>query len=187
MPEKKVLIVPLPKSPWDEGRIGIKKKQDWYRSCMKALEILCEYSIAGDCPTILIASGFENKQTGYVEVDFYLDIFEKLLKCVDINGYYSVDSVAKGSETISQLDEVFKYADAEKFNEVIIISSRLHWPRVKYLCKYGKKKGMYKVPYTNEFVYGIPRPREAVTDSILNLLMPIIDWLGLREFFLKKT
>lgn len=154
-----VAVVLLPKSPRPKrGRVGREYWQDWYRGCVKAVALATEHNAQ-----ILVASAF--KADGIPEAEFYQEVLE---------GIDATDIVVikEGLETIGQLDAAFKAATGKN---LIVVSSILHFPRVRRLCR---GKGVQ-----HKVVWGIPRPSEAIADIFLTFLFPIIDLFGWRGRF----
>ena len=161
---EKTVICLLPESPWSKGRIGPEKWQDWYRGCLLAAKIT---NGTKNC-FIIMPSGF--KKDEYVETEFY----HKIL--CDMVPEEKIKTIFQGSETISQLDAFFN----QKYDgKIIIVSTFLHFSRVWWLCR---GKGV-----KHKVVFGIPRPKEMIADIILTFVFPIIDILGMRQWFLKKV
>ena len=161
---EKTSVVVIPKSPWSQGRIGPRELQDWYRGCILAAKIV------NSAPNyhVVVASGFKNGE--YIETEFYHKI---LCEMVSKEKIYTI---SYGVETISQLDAFF----SQRYDgKIIVISTFLHFPRVWWLCR---GKGV-----KHKVVFGIPRPKEMIADIILTFVFPIIDILGMRQWFLKKV
>lgn len=173
-------IVPIMKSPcempgqkwWRGGRIGPKEKQDWYLGLLSAVRLF--KAEESDEAVICVAS--ENRFHGLLETDVYVDALRELgvpLKSIEV--------YAEGRETIGQIAAVMKRCKPLT-DTVVLIASLLHWPRCCYLMGDYSPKNHKCIPCS-----GLPRPSEAVTDIVLNGLFPIIDLLGGREWFLRKT
>jgi hypothetical protein len=86
--------------------------------------------------------------------------------------------IEKTHETVEQIEIVTEYAK-ENNAKLIIISTFLHYLRVRWLCR------GFVVEHHGAF--GIPRPREAVTDIILTLIFPVIDLIGKKKWFSEKV
>ena len=160
------LIFPLTKSP-HSGRIGSKEGQDWYRGLVIARNM--QRDIGG---RILVLS---NVQIAGEEHE--ADLYAEALKELGVKDEYIV-VVKEAQETVEQIKIAKEIADRAD-EKLIVISAFLHYPRVRYLCR--------GLGVAHRIVFGIPRPREAVTDIILTFLFPVIDLLGLREKFLEKV
>ncbi len=164
----KTLIVPLPKSPWSTGRIGPREWQDWSRECRLAANLIATIPNA----EILIVSGMAAERHPR-DADLYQQ--ELLAQQVP---EARLRIIREGVETIEQLEHVERLA-REEGARVILISTFLHFPRVRWLCR-----GM---EYAHRIAWGLPRPREALTDMILAVAFPLLDLLGLRTWFQRKT
>lgn len=151
------------------GRVGHADHQDWRATCKKAVNLLKQNPNS----KIMVASDFKFK--GLAEVNLY----EKILRGMGVRKE-DIIIISEGYETISQLMVAFKKA-TELQKQLIVISTFLHFPRVWWLTRGKKKNVKHKV------VFGIPRPKEAVVDVILAILFPIIDLMGLREWFQDVT
>jgi hypothetical protein len=162
-----ILLIPLTKWPKDKGRYGPLRFQDWYRGCAEAVRL------AGPGDTILVVSdltiGGESEARIYVST----------LKALDTTKTINIEVVPLGFETVGQL-EVASDIAVERQKKLLVISTFLHAPRVWWLTR--KEKNI-----EHRIVFGIPRPREAVTDLVLDILFPLIDSLGFRERFLKRV
>ncbi|MBI2474670.1 MAG: hypothetical protein HYV68_03135 [Candidatus Taylorbacteria bacterium] len=165
---KKYMILPLTKSAWEKGRVGPERWQDWYRGLIKALRIQDNLSPS----RIVILSAVQEKGQPS-EAENYCRVLERL----EI-GEDRYEVVRVGHDTISQMTWALREAK-EKGEQLIVISTWLHYPRVRYLFR-GKGAGHFAV-------FGIPRPYEAVTDIAMWLAMPIIDLLGQRERFSERS
>lgn len=162
------LIVPITKSPHSKGRIGPVKMQDWYRGLAKA--VLLQRKFVGS--KILILSnvhirGEEHEADIYTRALYDFGVKEENL--LVIKDCY---------ETIGQID-VIKQVAKEANYKLIFVSTWLHFGRVWWLTR-GMKIKHY-------IAFGIPRPRESLTDIILTFMFPIIDILGKKEWFRKKV
>ncbi|MGC9602345.1 MAG: ElyC/SanA/YdcF family protein [Minisyncoccia bacterium] len=166
-----ILIIPLTKSPHFTGRYGPVEWQDWYRGLVKAKTLLELYKAQGVPAKILVLSAVQ-VTSEKSEVEIYTWALKKL--GVDDGDIMVIN---KTQETIEQTEMVAMFI--KKGIQVVIISTWLHYLRVRWLCR-GLKAKHY-------IVWGIPRPREAITDIMLTVLFPPIDLCGGREWFLKKT
>jgi hypothetical protein len=156
-------IVILTKSPWPEGRIGKEENQDWFKQCIIASRLKNEMN------EIIVTSS--TKVGELTERYYYFDAMLRLgirIKIFD-----------KGCETISQLEEIKKIAGESEF---FLIVTWTHFFRVKYLLK------QMEMPNASIITaWGIPRPKELVTDVILTIASPIMYWFNLTEKFLNYT
>jgi len=159
------LICPITKSPHSQGRVGPEKYQDWYRICAITARL------ASRLPNseVLIISAFRFKN-GASEIEIYRAALNKM-------GVKNPIILEKGLETTEQVE--IAVSEAEKRNkQAIIVSSFLHYPRIRWISR--KEKALHRM------VVGIPRPKEAITDIILIFVFPIIDLLGWRGKFKQK-
>lgn len=163
------IILPLSKSPHASGRIGNKEMQDWYQGLVLAKSLLNRYQSDSKILvlTALQVKGEKSEQEMYLSTLFKLGIKKDDIIVVNM-----------GIETIEQVEGAITIAQ-EHNAELVIISVFLHYPRVRWLSR-GHKEIYHKI------VWGIPRPREVVTDLILMFIFPAIDMLGLKMWFLKN-
>jgi vancomycin permeability regulator SanA len=164
-PMKTIYIVGKSAIP-SEGRVGPRTLQDSYKLCKKAAELYKQEPGS----KVVIITGFKTKQEGF-EAAWYVDVLTTLGVSMD-------DMVLKlhGVETIEQL-EIAKVFSDEAYPDFFVISTALHYPRVRYLCARMGLQARFKI------VYGLPRPKEAITDALLIFLFPVIDLLGFRKKF----
>jgi hypothetical protein len=165
----KYIIWPVAKNP-ATGRIGPKKFQDWYRGCVKAVKIEKKLLANGDSVKIAVVSAVHIKDKP-AEADFIFSALEEL-------GAKNIHIDLKSYETIGELEAVQEIAIKENA-ELIIISTFGHYLRVRWLAR--------KISAKHFVAFGIPRPKELITDIILTFLFPIIDLLGKRDWFRKKV
>lgn len=163
------LILPLTKSSWRSGRIGPVEMQDWYIALKKAKELLVVCSCNSK---ILVLSDFQAAGCEH-EVDCSLWALHQL-------GVSDEDIlvVREARETIEQL-AIAQHIARERGAKLVIISTGLHYPRVRWLAR--------GVGGEHYFVVGIPRPRELLTDFVLMFLFPVLDCVGARDWFLSKV
>ena len=172
----RVIIVPVIKSPHSSGRVGTRKMQDWFRGVKKSVFI--SQKIDGEILVISNAK-YLNQQH---EVDLYKEALSEL-------GLVNPRVVHEGYETIEQVVQSFELASAEK-KDLIFISTFTHFPRVWWLvasCKRHYKKIGAPIKARNSVVFGIPRPREMLTDMVLAIIFPLVDILGGRKLFLRMV
>lgn len=162
------IILPLTKSPHQSGRMGPVEVQDWYRGLVRAKELLHELKPA---KILVLANVHITGEKG--ETDLYLDALHTL--CVPDE---DILVVREGQETIEQIEIALALAKREGAR-LLIISTFLHYLRVRWLCR-GE-------PVEHYIAWGMPRPREILTDTLLTALFPLIDIMGGREWFLEKV
>lgn len=176
----KYLILPLTKGPHPTGRIGPRRLQDWRRALKEAVAVAYQayfatssqsFTEAGFPATMLILSDVQIAGEEH-EVELYSGFLDEL-------GFTGPRIVLRETyETIGQLDRAFEIAQEEDF-QLVVVSTFLHYPRVRWLCR--GRGAIHKC------VWGIPRPREAITDIILAVVFPFIDMFGWRKGFLQKV
>jgi len=169
--QKLILIVekaPLPK----KGRFGSERIQEWYLAVKMAVSLAKKY----DGAKLMLVTSFAVPGEGS-EMDHYLGVLSR-----DFG--ISADTVEKihsGLDTIGQLELADKYA-RDNGVDLIVVCTLWNSLRIKYLVWRGKIKAEVVVSK-----WGIPRPREALTDIVLTFIFPVIDLLGGRNWFLRKT
>lgn len=166
------IIVPLTKSPHPTGRWGPVEKQDWYVGLVKATALYRQLRLS----KILVISAFQ-AEGEKSEIELYLWALDELGVPRS-----SIVTVGKGQETVGQLKIAAEYAQREGA-ELIVVSSYLHYPRVRWLCSHGDTKMKTRHYCTG----GIPRPLGAVWDIVLTFVFPLVDCCGLRIWFLGKV
>ncbi len=167
------IIYPVPKSPHRLGRVGKREFQDWYQSVIAA-KMLLEQSRSAQVHAKVLLLTATNIAGQKPEIEIYLDALKEL-------GVEDDDTlvVRKGFETIGHLEAAMEVARKHKAR-LVVISTLLHSPRVRWLCRRNKE-------VHHRTVIGIPRPKEAVTDLVLSVLFPLIDICGGRAWFLGKV
>jgi hypothetical protein len=163
--------LPLSKSSWLEGRVGPPKYQDCFTLVKNSIDLLNE----GEVDTILLLSEFKSKQSTESELEYIVGVCEK----------YNVDKDKLhieefGYDTLSQIGFALDLCIAHK-DELLILSSATHYPRVRWIAHRVNKK--YGVTVTHKIAWGIPRPRDVVFDVLLIFAYPIIDLLGYSQWF----
>jgi hypothetical protein len=146
------------------------QQQDWHATISKAAEL---YRQDPTHTRIAVITSFQ--ATGdRSEMAIYKDALAGLRV-----PSHAILRITEGNETLRQLEVVEKLrSDIDA--QLTIISTCLHYPRVRWLCR-GKG-------YQHHVGWGIPRPKEAITDILLAIAFPlIIDPLGLRDWFTKKV
>lgn len=162
---KKYLIVPIVKSPnMDSGRFGPIHLQDWHAGLMTAIKLHRKYEFS----EIAVITDFSNG--GLHEADIYNNILKE-------NKITTHKIYREGLETISQVEAAKRIANELGF-ELILVSTFLHFPRVKYYA--GKN-------VTHVSAWGIPRLKEILRDISMIFLAPIIRISGLEKRFVDKV
>jgi hypothetical protein len=151
-------------------RFGPRNLQDWYCGLVKSKHFLGESGYENS----LICIASENSFDGIPEIDTYAQALEE----IGVTGGYYV-KIPRGRETIGHMQSVL--AECKPDDEVTFIASPLHFPRVWWLARDSK------VPVECTVAWGIPRPFEALTDAVLAIVFPLIDFLGYRDWFVEKT
>lgn len=165
---EKYFIVPITKSPHKRGRLGPVQLQDWYQGVKKAVTLFRRTPNS----TVLVISNVHIQ-----EEEHEADIYKKTLSKFNIHDE-NLLVVKDCYETIGQIDMIKKIAKEQSY-KLIFISTFLHFPRVWWLARGMNVKHCV--------AFGLPRPREAITDIILSFLFPIIDVLGGRVWFQEKV
>lgn len=161
--QKNYLIVPIVKSPnMDSGRFGPIHLQDWYIGLKTAIEIHKKYSFS----KIAIITDF--KTDGLHEADIYKEILDSH----KITDYFIS---REGFETVGQVEAAKRIADEIK-HELILVSTFLHFPRVKYYAGKG---------VLNFSAWGIPRPKEILRDISMIVLAPFLRLTRLENRFVE--
>ena len=166
--KEKYLILPLTKNPNPIGRIGPKEKQDWFRGLLKARDLIA--NLPGSKILIISNVFFPN---GDNEADVYINNLKELGVTEE-----KIIIVRNNFETIGQIETAKKIMN-EKKEKMIVISTWLHYLRVRYLFSNCH-------PIKHYIAFGIPRPREILTDITLTFLLPILDFFKLRTWLRKK-
>lgn len=162
------IIVPIPKSPHPSGRTGPKVEQDWYQGLVRAAALARE---VGDAKILVItafqAAGEESEASMYLRELKHLAPNARPLW------------IDRGYETVEQVELLRPFTEARDApdSEIIVISTFLHYWRVRWLARGMRLR--------HECVYGTPRFSEVPRDLVLTVLMPVIDLLGLRSAYLR--
>lgn len=167
-----MIIIPLTKSPFDKGRVGPRNWQDWYCGITAALNY--SYEVAGSQILVLSDVHVSGQKS---EVQIYTEALRFM-------GCNNPRIIHEGQETIGQIEYVVKLAREEN-EELVFFVSVLHYPRVAWICRdYTDSVKIRIVP-----VWGIPRPKEAITDFVLIFLYPILDSLipSFKEWFQNRV
>ena len=168
-----MICLPLSKSSWLEGRIGPEKYQDCFRLIKDSIDLLNAKKI----DKIVLLSDFKSKQSTRSELEYIIDLCERFSVPKDklfIKKY--------GYDTFSQLQFTLELCKATK-DELLVISSATHYPRVCWITYRLNKK--YNIKVIHMIAWGIPRPRDAIFDILLIVAYPILDLLGFSSWFTK--
>jgi hypothetical protein len=162
------LVLPVTKGPHPTGRVGPVERQDWFRGLVKATRLLRTLSPS----KILVLSDVHVANEEH-EADIYLAALRRL----------GVDEsrlmvVRDARETSGQVEAAKAIARREDM-ELVVVTTALHYLRVRWLFRGFEA--------THHVVFGIPRPREAVTDLVLTFLFPLLDLAGGRAKFVEKV
>lgn len=166
---KTLIFVPT-KGP-HRFRFGPQHWHDWVAQCRKAAELQRELpDSVVFVPSAVHITGFPS------EYEYYRDEMQRngLRDWLTINGNPKLIMEKQGQETIEQCGLAFALAQ-KKSAKLIALSTFPHVLRLLYLCR---GKGV-----THKIAWGIPNPLEAVTDTILAVVFPILDFCGLGERF----
>lgn len=164
---KKTTVVILTKSPWPMGRIGKKTSQDWYNQCAIAADL--KRSNPFNTDVIVTSSTKVGKQR---EEQYYFNILLNKFSII-------LKKYGQGCETISQLRAIKNILSEKNTEKNILIVTWTHYLRVKYLLKSLEISNVTVV-----VAWGIPRPQELVTDFVLTIVNPFMDWFKLTDKFL---
>lgn len=163
-------IIPITKFPFH--RRGPNEIQDWYRGLEKAKEFLGSFKKSGDKAYILILSDVKADGFPHEGEYYYNTLIDKDVSPDDIV------FIQKGQETIGQLQWI---KDHYKNERVLIISVSIHAFRVRFICK------RLSINASHCTVPGAKRKKEMLTDIVLNVVFPFIEWFGLTPWFQKKV
>lgn len=200
----RVLIVPLSKSNYTQGRVGPLRWQDCYLSMTRAADwlfslpeipkedfvpkqrILRKMEIRVHCvrkvnrnATVLLMSSFKPLP----EISPQSEL-QHMWQQADLNKIPSgnIISLMEGHDTQSQINIALNFAKKHGFEVVVFISTILHRPRVEWLS--NQLVDTYpKIRIIHDSVIGIPRPFEAVSDIVFAGLYPLLDVCGQRKRF----
>jgi len=165
---KKTILGIVTKSPWPKGRRGSREKQDWYQTCIDAVcwkKVVQNAQIVVPCAT--------QPTDGQREVEYYVQAVKEL------GG--EIEAIDEGYETVAQI-KIFGRLARERKSDLILFTTFTHYPRIAWICWWNK------IPVKKLVVaWGIPRPREACTDLVLIFLYPMLDVLGLMDWFITKV
>lgn len=166
---EKILVFPLPKTPQKclgkgilNKRFGPERWQDWFQVFLKATKVARELSAQ-----ILITSSFE--VSGTAEADIFITLLQNL-------NFQHTQILEKrtATETIGHLETALTVAE-ELNAQLIVVSSNFHYFRALWLCRNKNVKHIW--------VWGLPLPRELLTDLILSVVFPPIHILGMEKRF----
>lgn len=163
-----------------KGRVGPKERQDWYQSCLMAMEELHRALRTEEescvVSNLIVVPSAVTMADSLPEAAIY---FHTLVKELGIPEIF-VDTPKVGHETIGQIEYLMRYLD--EGYKVHLVCTALHLPRVWWLSrKYGERVSFGCT------IRGIPRPTEAVTDIVMAVVFPIIDLLGYRSRFQQRV
>ena len=181
---KKLVIVPLSKSNWAEGRVGPARLQDGHRSIVRAGKYLFYHPHA----TILLMSAtvFMPK-TG--EPVSELECMEDSARIAGI-ALAKTEKRAEGTCTYTQVQILLDHAVKRGWN-LHLIATQLHFFRVWWIVKRFIKADPEKykdIEISYSWVlWCIPRPKEFITDAVLMFLYPLLDLLGHSQWFREFT
>ena len=171
----KILIVVLTKSP-HRFRFGPTGWWDWKVQCRKAAILQKKFPSA----VVFVSSAVHI--AGYLpELDYYrLELARNGLYegTVNRDGEKVLLLERRGQETIEQLECAFALA-AEHRVRIIVSLTVTHFLRALYLCR--KKNVRYSI------AIGIPSFREAISDILLSILFPFVDFFGFRQRFQERV
>ncbi len=165
---RRTYIALIPKSPWRKGRIGPAARQDWVSACDDAAKLAKQMPDA----KIIVADAYVERGER-PDLELYQAALEEA--GVPKNQQHLT---SEGMETIGHIEALNRIARAEDV-DLLIVSTFLHYPRVRWICR-GQG-------HQHRAAWGIPRPKEALTDLVLTILFPLLDRLGLRQQFLKRV
>ncbi|HQA95775.1 MAG TPA: hypothetical protein PLN18_00180 [Candidatus Colwellbacteria bacterium] len=172
-------VLPLTKSPHRRGRLGSRESQDWYASVRQISRVFdrltCKRHRIPEKDIVLICDFQE--ASDQAEADLYAVAMEEF-------GIYNPRIIRDGLETIRQVDVAFDLAAFEG-KRIIFFGTWFHYLRILWIIRRHPKSK--EVPWELRGAFGIPRPKEAVTDIILTLVFPILDLFGLRSWFVELT
>jgi len=163
-----LLVVPITKSPHPAGRVGPVVLQDWHRALARAQKI----REANPGSRLLVISDVQIAGAPH-EAEMYQDALRALGVADE-----AVIVAREAQETAGQVDAAARIA-RERGDELLLVSTFLHAPRVRWLAR--------RLNARHVAVWGIPRPREAVTDLLLIFAFPCLDLLGLRGPFTRAV
>lgn len=165
---KEIILAIVTKSPWPEGRYGPLEWQDWIRACIDAAlwkKAMPKAQIVVPCATQPVV--------GPPEVEYYVQAFRGL--------GYEIEAIREGYETLAQI-KIFGRLAKERNADLVLFTTWTHYPRVVWICwRCGVKARKFVV------AWGIPRPREALTDLVNTFLYPALDLCGLQKWFKDKV
>lgn len=179
----KTLILLLTKGP-HRYRLGPKHLHDWVRSCERALAIRerepgSEIYVASAVHVTGFPSEFELYKAEFLRRGLRVNE-EKPCFCIlhDEQGP-AVTLSRTGYETIGQIGLALEMAEIGHAERVVIVSTIMHFLRVRYLCR--------RIKAAHTVAWGIPNLTEACTDPILAALFPVLNLMGLRRQFQEWT
>lgn len=166
-----IYCLPLSKSSWLEGRIGPEKYQDCFRLIKISIDLLNKNKVN----KILLLSEFKSKQSKKSELEYIVELCKRFNVSDE-----SLHIEKYGYDTLSQLRFTLDLCSKNN-DELLILSSPLHYPRVRWTTYRLNKK--YKVKVSHKIAWGIPRPGDIVFDICLMFIYPVVDILGFSKWF----
>lgn len=173
---EKTLCLPLSKSLWPDGRFGPWRLQDGYRIVKEAVILANNRETDGT----LLLTATEPKDSPKSELDYMLEVTAS----EDLrSGHLYV--VSQCFDTPSQISYAIRLAKLSDYGKLLILCSPLHYLRVRWIV--SRMPTDLDLEITCNMVFGIPRPKEVITDLILIFIYPIIDTLGCDTWFRSYT
>lgn len=159
----------LPKSPFPEGRIGPERMQDWFGQCVLAIKL----AEALDEETEIITSSEFQTDEGVSDETQY----EKIIK---YRFNENLGILSQGRESVGHITAMSEYAKKQQAKFILVVTW-VHYPRMLWVAF------REHVDVDLRIAFGIPRPKEMVTDVILTFLYPVLDLMGLKQKFLERV
>ena len=158
---------------WLFGRIGPEAWQDWYVCCRRAVN----NQKKSDGEILVVCDVW---QPGWIEPEAAVQ--ERAVKQLD--GHYVL--IKEGHDTLSQMLVAIAWA-RENNCDLQVIASPSHYLRVAVHLQIWRWRGETKGVEIDQIVgWGLPRPLEALTDLLLNLITPTIDVIGQRSWWISR-
>ncbi len=167
----RVLAVPLAKSIWPEGRIGPSSLQDAERAIRCGAQMIH----SGKADKVLVTSSVKPRASTWSELWLMVQSAAQYGLSLEKNLY----AEPVGHDTITQIEHAIYFAEERGFDEVVFISTNIHFLRVISTFSHPK----IPLIVSHKFVCGIPRPTELITDCILLVAYPMMRLLGLDKKF----
>lgn len=163
--------------PWLSRRIGPLEWQDWWRSIGKMARIIRVKCIPDN--DVLLIGAFQATDNA-AEVDIYQEVFRHRLG----RPVFLPRVFRRGLETTVQVDIAFGVA-LQEGKGIVFLATWLHYLRVLWIIR--RHPDSRTVPWELYGAFGIPRPKEAITDVFLTVGYPVLDLLGLKQWFVDLT